>query len=573
MSRSKQFTPKFLATLFCLIGILLTSCTSFSPLSTPKPTKAPLAQQVYRATIPFTDIPTLDPGEASDTISTNTISMIFTGLVQLDDNLNVQPQMAQSYQASPNGLTYTFHLKTSLHFSDGMPLTSQDVAYSTDRALSPSVAKHSGVSSTYLGLLQGAAVRTNGTIPTLINNSILTPDDNTVILKLSKPARYFLSALAYPTSYVVEKSVIDKWGPNWTDHLADNGGKGGDGPFKVKSYNHGKSLVLVPNPRYYDHQPQLQEVDQSFYPSPQTNYIAYQAGQADVTAIPLTRYPQARHSKEFSQNNELAIEYIAMNYLVKPFDNIKIRQAFELALNKAAIVKDIWKGTFTPTCHIVPSGIHDYKPHLQCPANAPDSGDKVMAKQLLNEGLHEEGLTLATLPPLTITYANGLLDLQNEVTTEQQMWQDVLGVTVKAQTLAYPSLFMAISNSVKNTHGLQMWVASWSADYPDPQDWLTLQFGHDQPYNAVNYGNNTSSSREQQKQTQGVMDAADVISHTAARFQAYSQIEQQLINDVAWLPLYQRSGFRLRKSYVIGFPKISGMVPPDDWANIYIAIH
>ena len=69
------------------------------------------------------------------------------------------------------------------------------------------------------------------------------------------------------------------------------------------------------------------------------------------------------------------------------------------------------------------------------------------------------------------------------------------------------------------------------------------------------------------------MDAADDISNTDARFQAYSQIEQQLINDVAWLPLYQRSGFRLRKSYLIGFPKISGMVPPDDWANIYIAIH
>jgi len=499
--------------------------------------------------------------------------MIFTGLVQLDDNHIPQAQMAASYFRSPDGLTYTFYLKPGLHFSDGTPLTSHDVAYSIDRALSPSVAKHSGISLTYLGLLRDAKARTRGKIPSLINDSILTPNDSTVILKVSKQTAYFPSALAYPTSYVVEKSVIDKWGAKWTDHLADNGGQGGAGPFKVKSYVPGQSFVLVPNPRYYGPKPQLQEINQSFYSSPTSNYLAYQADQVDVTAIPPEQYPQLQNNKELRQSDELAIEYIAMNYLIKPFDSIEIRQAFELALDKDTIVNTVWKNEYKPTCHIVPHGMYGYNEHLQCPAGASTAGDGLKAKQLFNDGLREEGLTLATLPSLKISYGSGSPDLEKEITAERQMWKDVLGIDVKAQALDGLSLFSAIFQSVNNPHGLQMWVASWSADYPDPQDWLTLQFGDGPSYNAVNYGNNASTHAQQQKQVQQAMDAADILTNSDARLHAYNQAEQQLVNDVAWLPLYQRRDFCLRKSYVMGFPTASATLPPNDWAKVSIAPH
>jgi len=182
---------------------------SNGPHSTAAP-KAPTSQQVFSYT-PWTgsDILTFDPAIAIDYQSVAAIEMVFTGLVQLDDKQNVQAQLAQSYDRSSDGLTYTFHLRQNLKFSDGTPLTSRDVAYSIDRALSPSVSNLSGVALVYLGLINDSDKRTQGKIPTLINDSILTPDDNTVVLKLNKPGAYFLQALAYPTSFVVEKSLID----------------------------------------------------------------------------------------------------------------------------------------------------------------------------------------------------------------------------------------------------------------------------------------------------------------------------------------------------------------------------
>jgi len=572
-----------LLTLVCLIGMLSTACgnpftnpfnTQITKVPTIKPPKAPASQQIYRQAIQAPDIATFDPAQAADTSSLSAISLVFTGMVQFDDMLQVKPQMAQSYDKSSDGLTYTFHLRTGLQFSDGTSLTSKDVAYSLDRALSPAVSNLTGLPPTYLGLLKDAPARTQGKVATLINDSILTPDEHTVILKLSKPAGYFLAALAYPTAYVVEKSVIEQWSLKWTDHLADNGGQGGDGPFKVKSYIHARSIILVPNPNYYGPRPQLNEVDQVFYPLAQTSYDAYLAHELDYTAIPVANYPEAQHSKEFHKVPDLAIDYITMNYLQAPFNNIKVRQAFALALNKDAIVKGVWQGAYNPTCHIVPYGMSGYNRQLRCPASASTSGDAVKAKQLFNEGLREERWTLATLPPIKIVYAAGSPELTNEITTVTQMWQNVLGVTIETQAMAYPQLINAESNTTGNAHGLQIWVSSWGADYPDPQDWLTLQFGDGQAFNESNYGNNHSSDADQQKQTQQAMDAADVMTDAQARLQVYNRAEQQVVNDVAWLPLFQRSDLELRKSFVFGFmSSLSASTPPDDWANIYISSH
>src|SRR5207248_5946511 len=135
----------------------------------------------------------------------------------------------------------------------------------------------------YLGLINDSDKRTQGKIPTLINDSILTPDDNTVVLKLNKPGAYFLQALAYPTSFVVEKSLIDKYGEKFTDHLTEGGG---DGPFKVASYTHGQNIVFVPNSNYYGPAPQLKKVVFPFYKDTETVYKAYQVGQVDTTSVP-----------------------------------------------------------------------------------------------------------------------------------------------------------------------------------------------------------------------------------------------------------------------------------------------
>ncbi len=584
MHSGKKLTTRLWPALFCLLGMLLAACSGGSVPGGPSAghlTPAPQSQQIFRFysfDAPVTDIATFDPGQVADAPSGNAIQMVFTGLVQLDDNLKVKPQLASSYDTSADGLTYTFRLKPNLQFSDGTPLTSKDVAYSIDRALSPEINNLSGVALTYLGLLKDAPARTTGKVKSLINDSILTPDSNTVVLKLSKATAYFLGALAYPTSYVVEKSVIDKWGLKWTDHLSDNGGQGGDGPFIVKSYDHLTGIKLVPNPRYYGPKPKLSEVDYRFYKDAQTNYNAYQAGQIDATVIPIPELAHAKMQQGYSQNPELTIDYIAMNYLAKPFDNVHIRQAFELAINKDAMLQAVYKGTRTPTCHIVPAGMYGYASNLQCPSGAPTVGDETKAKQLLQQGLQEEGWSsISQIPPIKFTIQANAAALANGVTTIRSMWQRVLGINVDTQQLDFTTLIhaeQATTGKSPAQGGLQMWTAAWIADYPDPQDWTTLQFGDGQPYNEFNYGNNNGPTAADQRAVQQQLDAADVMTDANARAQTYNQFEQKLVNDVAWLPVDQRLSNRLTKPYVIGIiHNALAQVPPDDWANIYIATH
>lgn len=578
MHSRKKLTVGFLPTLLTVVAMLVVACGGGPATPGPsiggQPPKAPASQQILRIPLPVSDFATLDPGQTTDLYSADAIYAIFTGMVQLNDQLQVVPQMATNWDHTPDGLTWTFHLRSGLQFSDGTPITSADVVYSIDRALSPQVSSLSGVSLTYLGLIKDSDLRVHGKIKSIINDSLMTPDPSTVVIKLNKAGAYFLEAMTYPTSWVIEKKMIDQWGLKFADHLADNGGQGGDGPFVVTHYDHTKGMDFAPNPKYYGQKPQLTKLSFLFYKSSKTAYNAYQANQLDTTYIPSSNYQQASQSKEFSKTPALSIFYFAMNYLTKPFDNIHIRQAFALAINKDAVNQAVYKGRLVPTCHIVPSGMPGYNPNLKCPGGATTAGDPNMAKQLFQQGLQEEGLTLATLPTITITYPNGEPDTDNEITTERGMWKNVLGVDVKPQAIDFNQLLTDLNNTVNNPKGLQMWWIGWIADYPDPQDWTTLQFDKGSPNNYFNYGQNNSSDAAAQQQVQQQLEQADVTLDQNTRLQMYNQAEQQLVNDVAWLPLFQDVIVRLVKPYVIGLKyNAAGLRPPDDWASVYIAAH
>ncbi len=179
----------------CLFTVLLSGCI-FGGTPPKKLVKAPSNKQVY--TVPQVGVTqlTLDPAQVlpGDQASLSAVEMLYTGLVQFNDNLQVEPQLAQSWQVSSDGLRYTFTLRPNLKFSDGAPLTSADVAYSIDRALQP--ATKSPVAPIYLALIKDSDKLLGGYITTLINDSIQTPDSNTIVITLKQKAPYFLAMLA-----------------------------------------------------------------------------------------------------------------------------------------------------------------------------------------------------------------------------------------------------------------------------------------------------------------------------------------------------------------------------------------
>ncbi len=577
MRLSKRLSTGILPPLLCLVAILMVACGSGGGGNNGPsgPTKAPASQQVFvDPEAGVSDIATFDPGLSTDLPSIAAIDMVFTGMVQLNDKLQVVPQEAASYSEGSDGLTWTFHLRPNLKFSDGTPLTSADVAYSIDRALQP--AEKSTVGPIYLALIKDSDKLVAGKIKTIIGDSVLTPDPNTVQIITSKKASYFLDALTYSCSYTVEKSLIDKYGnKGFTDHLTEGGG---DGPFKVKSYIHNQEIDFVPNPNYYGPHPQLQEVRFPFYKQSDTTYRAYQVGQVDIAGVPSADLSAARNlpNGQFHQVPQLWIAYYTMNYLVKPFDNIDIRQAFELAINKNQIAQSIWKGTVIPTNHIVPQGMPGYFPGLKGPDGTQStSGNPTLAKQLFQTGMQQEGWTsVSQVPAIRLEYPSGTTELDNEVAALVQTWQTVLGVSVKPAPVDFNKLLDDITAATNNPHGLQFWNIGWIADYPDPQDWTTLQFDKGVPNNNMNYGQNNTSDAATQQQTQQLLEQADINPDQTARLAQYNQAEQQLVNDVAWLPMYQVTNTFVLKPYVKGVVfNPQDLTPPNDWGNIYIAAH
>ncbi len=580
MPLGKKFTRGFLPSLLCLVAMLVVACGGSSGTGSGASTsgatsKAPANQQIFvYPEDAVSDIATFDPGLSTDLPSIQAIDMVFTGLVQLDDKLQVQDQLAISHQLMPDGVTWKFTLRPNLKFSDGTPLTSADVAYSIDRALQP--AEKSPVGPIYLALIKDSEKLVAGKIKTIIGDSLMTPDPNTIIIVANKKAAYFLDALTYSCSYVVEKSLVDKYGNlKFTDHLTEGGG---DGPFKVASYTHGQNIVFVPNPNYYGPIPQLKKVIYPFYKDTETVYKAYQVGQVDATgalSLPSADLAAARQATaEFHQVPQLWINYYAMNYLVKPFDNIKIRQAFDLAANKDVIAHAVWKDSVIASNHIVPKGMPGYTPNLTGPDGVASlAGDPAKAKMLFQQGLQEEGWSsVSQVPPITLTYNSGNKNADNEVAALQQMWQSTLGISVKVDPIDFNRLLTEITAATNNPKGLQFWSIGWIADYPDPQDWTTLQFDKGAPNNNSNYGQNNSSDAAQQQAVQQQLVAADGMPPGPARLQQYNNAEQQLVNDVAWLPMEQVTQTLLQKPCVGGVVyNSSGVTPPNDWGAIYIS--
>ncbi|GHO82044.1 peptide ABC transporter substrate-binding protein [Dictyobacter formicarum] len=528
---------------------------------------APESQQIFRwGILGSTDFTTLDPALATDAADVAAIQTIFTGLVQFNDKGDIKPQLAASYQVSPDGLMYTFNLKPNLKFSDGKPLTASDVAYSINRALDPKL--QSPVSS-YLSLIKDSDAMVTGKIKTLINDSLIVKDPQTIAIVIRQPVAYFLQTLAYPVSYVVEKSIVEKYGKNWTDHLNEGGGAG---PFKVAKYSHTVGLDMVPNTEYYGAQPKLKQLEMHMTGQPEAAYNAYVSGQLDYSGIPNGKLDEALKRPDHVHVPVLALRMIQMNYLTKPFDNLKVRQAFDISLDRDLLAKTLFRGLVIPSNRFIPEGMYGANP---AQVKGPDgttstAGNANMARKLLQEGLKEEGYSSVTaLPTITFTETNATNSLKRANALIDQ-WKTVLGVNIKVNAVDAQTYSKLLHDNTGKT-GLQMWDYAWQADFPDPHDWLNVFFGKGELQNNMNYGQNNSPMAKDQQAIQAELQKADYMLDKDARAKKYNELEQKLSTEAAWISMYQTAADAMLSPHVHGYSNNPlGVIDPEDWGDIYI---
>ncbi len=563
MKGKQQVQIPFLIMLLSLLVVALAACNGtvdYERSNTP----APNSQQILRLPIGQTDFTTLDPALVQDAGDVEAIQTLFTGLVQFNDQGRIKDQLASSHSVSPDGLTYTFTLRPNLRFSDGTPLTAQDVAYSINRTLSPIT--QSPVTN-YLSLVKDYDKITNGQLPTLIGDSLIVKDPQTIAIVLKQPAVYFLQTLAYPTSYVVERKLIDRYGKDWTDHLTEGGGAG---PFKAASYSHTLGLDVVPDQFYYGHQPRLKRIEFAISGDANTTYQAYLSNQYDQVGIPIVKLDYAKTRPDYVHAPALTLTMIQLNYNVKPFNILKIRQAFDVALDRNLITEYLLRGIVTPTHRYIPVGMYGANPQE---VTGPDgttgtSGDRAKAIELLQQGLQEGGYkNINNLPPITLSTTNTLGSLKMANVLADQ-WENILGVTVHINPID-PDLY----DQSYGTGNLQAWVYAWQADYPDPHDWLAIFFGKGESYNNMHYGQNNTLMSEDQRAVQNAMVQADTMTNPDQRARTYNEIEQKLANETAWIPLYQSSYNYLQSPKVHGMvDNPLGIIDPEDWNTIYITL-
>jgi len=471
------------------------------------------------------ELPSIDPVVGGDSNSNQAGGVIYSNLVKLNTKLQPVGDAAASWSLSKDALTYTFHLRHNVRFSDGTPVNAADVVYSLTRALSPRFASY-GVAGS-LGYIVGANAVLNNKAKTLAGAKAVGTYD--VQITITSPILYFPSLLSFAAGDIVDRHVIEKYGEGkWFDHAI------GSGPWMIKEWRHGQGMTLVPNPYYYGPKPALKEYDMPFIQNPETAYSEYQTGQIDIDGtVPSTEIINARSLAGYVEAPQLNTDYIGLNTHIAPFDTIAVRQAFLLATDRQVLADKVLKGGVVAGDGLLPPGMPGWTKANQnlMPYNP------AKARALLASAGHANG---ANMPPITFSFqAGSSRDLLREGSVLQQMWQTNLGVHVSLNVVE-----LGKYNNDLNSHNVQMYVIQWGADYPDPADWLSLQLHSGQPNNNGDWSNH---------QFDQLTEQADVTQNSAKRFALYQQAERIAIVQAPWIALDYPKALVLIRTAVKGF--------------------
>ena len=483
----------------------------------------------------WSDPPTLDPALVTDTTSSGVVVEVFSGLVALDTDLVLVPDLAESWEISPDGTIYTFKIRPDATFHDGKPVTAHDFKWSIERAADPRTA--SPVADIYLNDIVGVEDVFEGRAMEISGISVI--DDLTIQFTIDSPKAYFLAKLTYPTAYVLDRENVEAGGSTWTDT------PNGTGPFRLKEYRIGERIVLERFENYTRGQPGVSTILMNLAGG--QNMAMYENDEIDFTGVGLYDLERVLDPSE-PLNRELvvappdfSISYIGFNAQMAPFDDANFRKALNHAIDKELIATEVLSELLTPAYGILPPGFPGYNPELEGLTFDPE-----LAKQLLEQSDYADP---ATRPRIVVTVPGrgGTIGLDLEVIL--QMWQQVLGVEVEIQQVEWATYLEDLNKQKYQAYaGL-----GWSADYPDPQDFLDILFHTE---SGLNHG--AFSDLE----IDAVLEEARVEPDAARRIALYRQAEEMIVQAAAWVPLwYQGERHVLIKPQVKDY-RLTPMIVP-----------
>ncbi len=493
-----------------------------------------------------TEPPTLDPALAHDTTSLLVIGQIFLGLTNYDSETGkIIPELATSWNVSDDGLTWTFHLRKGVVWTDGSPVTAHDVVWSMLRMLNP---KTAAAPANLLWVVKGARAYNTGKGPAE-SVGIKALDDYTVQFVLEHPVSFF-PALATRVCVAVPKQSIEKYGDKWTEP----GNIVTDGPYMLSEWKHDDHLILVKNPTYYDAaNVKIDKIYCYMIIEDTTAMAMYEAGKLDdIRTIPLQDMDRVKSdpvlSKELHQAPEFCTYYYGFNVEKPPFDNPLVRKAFASAIDRESLIKYILKGGESPAQTFISPGIPGYvdgvKEGIGYPYN-PEAAKKYLAEAGYPDG---KGFPAVTLMFNTSEHHRTVAQFV------QKSWQDTLNVKVNLANQEWK-----VYLSTLQTNAPQIFRLGWCASYPDGYDYLARNFYSTVPENYSHYKN---------PQFDKLVDEVARETDPAKRAEIFRAAETLLDQtDCVIAPIYYYTMNELTKPYVVRSfaPTINNVPHFKDW--------
>jgi ABC-type oligopeptide transport system substrate-binding subunit/DNA-binding SARP family transcriptional activator len=451
---------------------------------------------------------TLSPGVAMDLTSHVMIDQLFSGLVNLSPEMDVVPDVAQSWEVLEGGCKYVFHLRDDVFWSDGIRVTAGDFEFAWKHARPFPAKGWSGVE--YLHYLLGAKTYHQGqlTDPELIGVHAL--DDFTLIVDLEEPTSYLPYLLSFVPTLPVPRHVVEKRGEDWTDlnYFVTNG------PFRLAAWERGESLVLERNPTYHG----------PFTGNPQRLECTFIVGRAaealemyakdrlDICAgLPPAEWAHARqrYAGEYISGPWLSTDFVGFDISRPPFDDQRVRQAFALATDREALAHIALGGySFPATGGLVPPEMPGHADGIALPYDPEAAG------RLLAEAGYPAGRGFPAIECLARD------DPGHDILSEhlRAQWLENLGVEITWKEIAWALFPDKISESTPH-----LWLVSWYADYPDPDDFLRILWWFPPDW--------------QNKEYDRLVEEARCVMNQKKRMKMYRQADGILVEETPLLPL------------------------------------
>ena len=448
-----------------------------------------------------------DPIQVGDASTAEYTAEIFGGLVTLNLDLEVVPDIAERWEVSDDGRVYTFFLRDDVVFHSGRRVTADDVKYSLERAADP--ANFSPTVLDYLGDIVGVRDKFNGRADDISGVQVI--DEYTLRIELDEPVSYFLQQLTYTVAYVVDQDQIEDDPNNWTRR------PNGTGPFRVKTFRPLEEIVLIPNDRYHLGPPRVDEI--VFSLSGGSLSTRFQNDEIHVAIVPAPELAgvlsgESELAEFYRPSPQLSISYLGMNVNEPPFDDPLVRQAFAHAINRQAVNEVLYFDAFIVADGILPPTLPGYNESISSYPYDPQRAAELLAQSRYAD----------EMPRIVLTFSGTGGDPPDALQAYQQQWRDALGVEVEVEAIEWAAYLRELRRGT-----LQMYATGWIADYADPENFVGKLFASDSRINHSNYEN---------PRVDALLEEAATLQDQEARYRLYHEAEQIIIDDAPIIPTF-----------------------------------